>query len=91
MRSQCAGLPFDMQIAQSFHVRNEDCHWRHGAVETTQEDGLRQPDGGVAHEDIRRMQNRFEAFQVAIPPTQLQDMAPCAIHLARWLQTGTHV
>ena len=80
------GLPFEVQVSQSFNDGNEDFEWRHGAVVTAKEDGLWTPAGSVSSEDVRHLQSRFEVFRCNAKVPKLRDTAGCACHMARWVR-----
>ena len=80
------GLPFEVQVSQSFNDGNIDFEWRHGAVVTAKEEGLWTPRRNVTEEDIRHLQSRFLVFRCTAQVRQLRDVVPCPIHLARWVR-----
>ena len=80
------GLPFEVQVSQSFHDGNEDFEWRRGAVLTAKEQGLWQPCGNVTAEDIRHIQGRFDVFHMVAPVARMKDTEPCPCHMARWIR-----
>ena len=84
------GLPFEVQVSQSFHDGNPDFRWDRGAVVTAPEEGLWDPKGIVTAEDIRHMRNRFHPFQCSAVIKSMKDMDPCAIHMCCWIVDGAN-
>ena len=84
------GLPFEVQVSQSFHDGNPDFRWDRGAVVTAPEEGLWDPKGIVTAEDIRHMRNRFHPFQCSAVIKSMKDMGPCAIHMCCWIVDGAN-
>ena len=84
------GLPFEVQVSQSFHDGNPDFRWDRGAVATAPQEGLWDPKGTVTPEDIRHMRNRFHPFQCTAVIRSMQDMDPCAVHMCRWIVDGAN-
>ncbi len=81
------GQPFDIQVSQSFHDGHPSVTWRRGAAMTAKLEGLWDPMGAVAREDIRHMQSRvlqFEA-QAALEPGAFVPVPRCGASFARWL------
>ena len=79
------GLPFEVQVSQSFQDGNSDFSWNRGAVLTGKEEGLWAPFGCVGDEDVRHMMSRIQVFRCNAKIQNLRDTEPCAIHLAKWL------
>lgn len=80
------GLPFEVQVSQSFNDGNVDFEWRRGSVVTAKEEGLWTPRRGVSEEDIRHLQSRFLVFRCTAAVGALRDVVPCPVHLARWVR-----
>ena len=83
--SLATGLPFEVQVPQSFHDGNVDFEWRRGAVMTAKEEGLWTPHGSVTEEDVRHMQSRFETFRCSAQVGSLRDIRPCPQCMATWI------
>ena len=88
MLSLFNGLPFEVQVSQSFNDGNPDFAWARGAVITSPEKGLWDPCGQVTEEDVRHMRNRFVPFRCHAVVARLADSNPCAAHLCKWLVDG---
>jgi hypothetical protein len=82
------GLPFEVQVSQSFNDGNVDFEWRSGAVVTAKEDGLWTPCRGVTEEDVRHLQSRFEVFRCTATVGRMKDIDMCACHMSRWIRDG---
>ena len=82
------GLPFEVQVSQSFTDGNEDFMWKRGAVLTAKEEGLWVPSGGVTDEDVRHMQSRVEIFRCAAQVPSMRSVDPCAACMCRWIAEG---
>ena len=80
------GLPFEVQLSQTFNDGNEDFAWRQGAVLTAKEEGLWNCFGSVTPEDIRHMQSRVEVFRCTAAVAQLRDVEPCAQCMCKWIR-----
>jgi hypothetical protein len=80
------GHAFEVQASQSFQDGNLDFEWRRGAVVTAKEVDLWQPFGSVSAEDVRHMQSRVHVFHCTAAVPQLQQVEPCDVHLALWVQ-----
>jgi hypothetical protein len=80
------GLPFEIQVSQSFNDGNKDFEWRHGAVVTAKEEGLWTPCRRVTEEDVRHLQSRFEVFRCTAKVEHLQDVQPCPTHMSQWIR-----
>jgi hypothetical protein len=82
------GLPFEVQVSQSFNDGNMDFEWRRGAVVTAKEDGLWTPGRGVSEEDVRHLQSRFEVFRCVASLARLREVEGCPCHMSRWIRDG---
>lgn len=82
------GLPFEVQVSQSFNDGNVDFEWRHGAVVTAKEEGLWSPCRGVTEEDVRHLQSRFEVFRCTTSVKRMRDVDGCACHMSKWIRDG---
>ena len=80
------GLPFEVQVSQSFNDGNVDFEWRRGSVVTAKEEGLWTPRRGVSEEDIRHLQSRFLVLRCTAAVGALRDVVPCPVHLVRWVR-----
>lgn len=80
------GHPFEVQVSQSFNDGNMDFEWRRGAVVTAKEKGLWDPSSDVTEEDVSHIKSRFMVFRCAAKLPNMQDVDPCACHMARWIR-----
>ena len=83
------GLPFEVQVPQSFHDGNVDFEWRHGCAMTAKEEGLWEPTKGVTTEDIEHMQARCQVFTCRAKVGRLKPTDSCEVCMAQWIAETT--
>lgn len=82
------GLPFEVNVSQSFNDGNVDFEWRRGAIVTSPEEGLWDVWGEVTPEDVRHMRNRFEEFVCRAVVHKLKDSDACDVHMCQWIKNA---
>jgi hypothetical protein len=82
------GMPFEVQVSQSFNDGNIDFEWRRGAVLTAKEKDLWKPYGVVSDEDITHIQGRVEVFRCTAKVPTLKDTVPCPCCMCHWILDG---
>ena len=82
------GMPFEVQVSQSFTDGNPDFAWQRGAVMTAKEEGLWTPYGRVTAEDVKHMQSRVEIFRCVQQVSGMKFTDSCAHCMCRWIVDG---